>query len=127
MKYLLYICIALCLVGCTKTVYVPIESVRVEYQDRYLRDSIYRYDSVYFAVKGDTVWLEKYKILYKDRFFRDSIFIQDTIQVPYPVEKSLSRWEKTKMDTGGWAIGVLSGVCLLGIGYVVYWLIGKKK
>lgn len=75
MRVLSYICIAFCLIGCTKTVYVPVESVRVEYQDRYLRDSIYRYDSVYFAVKGDTVWLEKYKIIYKDRFFRDSIFI----------------------------------------------------
>lgn len=121
MRVLLYICIAFCLIGCTKTVYVPVESVRVEYQDRYLRDSIYRYDSVYFAVKGDTVWLEKYKILYKDRFFRDSIFIQDTIQVPYPVNKIVEvnrlRWyQQTLMWIGVGALFIL-----------MIWLIRRKK
>jgi hypothetical protein len=31
----------------------------------------------------------------------------DSVQVPYPVEKELNRWEKVKMELGGWAIGVL--------------------
>lgn len=121
MKALLYICIAFWLVGCTKTVYVPVESVRVEYQDRYLRDSIYRYDSVYFAVKGDTIWLEKYKVLYKDRFFRDSIFIQDTIRVPYPVDKIVEvnrlRWYQQTLI---W-IGI--GALLI----LMIWLIKRKR
>ena len=121
MRVLLYICIVFWLVGCTKTIYVPIESVRVEYQDRYLRDSIYRYDSVYFAVKGDTVWLEKYQILYKDRFFRDSIFIQDTIRVPYPVDKIVEvnrlRWyQKTLIWTGVGALVLL-----------MIWLIKRRR
>lgn len=117
---LLLVC--LCLVSCrTKIQYVPVESVRTEYQDRYLRDSVYQYDSVYFAVKGDTVWLEKYRVLYKDRFFRDSIFMQDTIRVPYPVDKIVEvnrlRWYQEALM---W-IGVGALVILM------LWLVKWKK
>ena len=31
----------------------------------------------------------------------------DTIREPYPIEKQLTRWEQTKMDYGGMAIGVI--------------------
>ena len=121
MRVLLYICIAFCLIGSTKTVYVPVESVRVEYQDHYLRDSIYRYDSVYFAVKGDTIWLEKYKSVYPLSFPRDSIFLQDTIRVPYPVDKIVEvnrlRWyQKTLMWIGVGALFIL-----------MIWLIKRKR
>lgn len=68
-----------------KTVYVPVESVRVEYRDKLLRDSIHLYDSVLVKMKGDTVWLEKYKYLYRDKVVRDSVFKTDSIAVPYPV------------------------------------------
>ena len=79
--------------SCTKTIYIPIESVRTEYKDRMLRDSIYRYDSVFVKLKGDTVFFEKYKYLYRDKLVRDSIFKTDSIQVPYPlaIEKEVNR------------------------------------
>lgn len=79
--------------ACTKTIYTPVESVRTEYKDRMLRDSIYRYDSVFVKLKGDTVFFEKYKYLYRDKLVRDSIFKTDSIQVPYPVaiEKEVNR------------------------------------
>ena len=32
----------------------------------------------------------------------------DSIPVPYPVERNLKRWEQTKMDLGGVAMGVLA-------------------
>lgn len=121
MRVLLYICIAFWLVGCTKTVYVPVESVRVEYQDRYLRDSIYQYDSVYLAIKGDTVWLEKYKVLYKEHLFRDSIFIQDTIRVPYPVEKIV---EVNKLH---WYQKALIWIGVGTLVILMIWLIKRKK
>ncbi|MBB4036537.1 hypothetical protein GGR21_002443 [Dysgonomonas hofstadii] len=70
----------------SKMIYVPVESVKTEYRDKYLRDSVYLHDSVFMKIKGDTVWLEKYRYLYRDKFVRDSIFINDSIQVPYPVE-----------------------------------------
>ncbi len=79
--------------SCTKTIYIPVESVLTEYKDRMLRDSIYRYDSVFVKLKGDTVFFEKYKYLYRDKLVRDSIFKTDSIQVPYPVaiEKEVNR------------------------------------
>lgn len=79
--------LAILLTGCkTKMIHVPVEIVKTEYKDKYLRDSVYLHDSVFMKIKGDTVWMEKYRYLYRDKFVRDSIFINDSIQVPYPVE-----------------------------------------
>ncbi|MCC8145633.1 MAG: hypothetical protein LIO93_04170 [Bacteroidales bacterium] len=76
------------LLGCkTKVQYVPVESVRVEYKDNYLRDSIFMYDSIHIKEKGDTVFMEKLRYIYKDKLIRDSVFICDSIAVPYEVEK----------------------------------------
>lgn len=72
--------------GCrTRRVYVPVETVRTEYQDRILRDSIRLYDSIYIRETGDTIRIEKYKYLYRDKLVRDSIYRTDSVQVPYPV------------------------------------------
>ncbi|MGM9863668.1 MAG: hypothetical protein ACI305_05345 [Lepagella sp.] len=44
-------------------------------------------------------------------------------QVPYPVERSLTKWEQTKMDFGGVALGgVVIAVCI-----AVVWLIRKFR
>ena len=52
---------------------------------------------------------------------------QKVVLVSYPVERELTNWEEAKMNVGGWAIGVFSGILLLGIGYVVVWLIKKRR
>jgi hypothetical protein len=85
-KTLFFILFFIGFAACNKTVYVPVESVRTEYRDNYLRDSVYLLDSVFVKEKGDTVWIEKYKYLYRDRLLKDSICISDTIRVPFPVE-----------------------------------------
>lgn len=77
--------------GCkSKTVYVPIETIKKEYIDRLKRDSIFMQDSVFIDrfLKGDTVFLtkEKYKYIYKDRLKTDTISSTDTIRVPYPIK-----------------------------------------
>lgn len=72
--------------GCkSKTVYVPVESLRIEYRGNLMRDSIYLRDSIFMQTKNDTVMIEKFRYLYKDRIVRDSIHLRDTIKVPYPV------------------------------------------
>jgi hypothetical protein len=81
-----FLILLLILSSCSKTLYVPVESVRTEYKDVLLRDSVYVSDSVVIRAKNDTVWYEKYKIYYKDRLLRDSIIVTDSVQVPYPVE-----------------------------------------
>lgn len=69
----------------SKTVFVPVESVKTEYKDKYLRDSIYLKELVRIYQKGDTVFKDSTVYKYKDRMKTDSIFIRDTIRIPLPV------------------------------------------
>lgn len=55
------------------------------------------------------------------------IYVDRRVEVPIPVEKELSRWEKIKIEVGGWAIGLLSGLAVIGIGYVVRWRVKRRK
>jgi hypothetical protein len=99
-----------------QTVAVPIESVKTQYIDRYLRDSIYLSDSVYLHVfeKGDTIYKEKYryKTLYKEKLVRDSVFVTDSIQVAYPVKgdtqyvNRLHWWQTLLMVLGAACLGM---------------------
>lgn len=126
--YIVCVLLVLSFIGCrTRIQYVPVESVRTEYKDRLQRDSIYFRDSIIMREKGDTVFIDRWRYLYKDRLVTDTLLVSDTIRVPYPVEKELTRWQQTKMDVGGWAIGVLSGITILGIAYVIVWLMRKMK
>ena len=54
----------ICFISC-KTQYVPVESARTEYRDRWRTDSIYNRDSIFLSVRGDTVWMEKYITRYR--------------------------------------------------------------
>lgn len=91
--------------GCTTTRYVPVPSVNFDsvYVDRWLRDSVYLHDSVFVNLhsKGDTVFVDKVvtKYKYKDRLRYDTVSVVrvDSVQVPYPVEKDLGWWEKTRL------------------------------
>lgn len=56
-----------------------------------------------------------------------SATMMEHIEVPKVVERELSRWEKIKMDVGGWAIGAMSTVLLGVIGYIVVWLLKKYR
>lgn len=99
--------------------YVPVETVRTEYKtrDSIRIDSIYQQDSVYVLVKGDTVYQYKYKYLYKYRYLNrtDTVIKVDSIQVPYPVERKLSRWQSLKMELGGRAFGLIFIITLIVI------------
>lgn len=47
----------------------------------------------------------------------------DSIPVPYPVERKLTKWEQTKMDFGGFALGAVGAVVCVA----VIWLIKKFR
>ena len=131
-KGLLFIiipCIMLSLLaGCKSVQYVPVETVRTDsvYVDRYLRDSIYQRDSVYINrwTAGDTVYQDKvvWKYVYRDMVKYDTVAIlrSDTINVPYPVECKLSKWEQLKLNVGGWAISIIIIIVLIVMGCMVY-------
>lgn len=68
-----------------QTLYVPVETVKTEFKETVLRDSVYLHDSIIVKMRADTVFFEKYKTVYKNKILRDSIFKVDSVQVPYPV------------------------------------------
>lgn len=114
MKNLLYIILlmlAICLTSCRSIKYIPVETVKTEYKtrDSIRFDSIYEHDSIFLVVKGDTVYKEKYR--YKYRYLTinktDTVMLTDSVQIPYPVEKQLTRWQQMKIELGGWAVGVI--------------------
>lgn len=83
--------------GCkSKTLYVPVESVKTEYINKYQRDSIYIKDSVMYKILGDTIYIEKYMYRYRDKAIHDTIIKTDSIQVPYPVKGDTIEVNKLK-------------------------------
>lgn len=116
------------LAGCKSVQYVPVETVRTDsiYVDRYQRDSIYQRDSVFVNrwIAGDTIYQDKvvWKYVYRDKVKYDTVTIlrSDTINVPYPVECKLSKWEQLKLNVGGWAISIIIIIVLIVMGCMVY-------
>ena len=112
------------LTGCKSVKYVPVETVRFDttYINKVQRDSVVRYDSVYVREKGDTVWLEKFRYVYRDKWRTDTLYVNrtDSVRVPYPVERELGRWERVKMELGGWAFGIIIVAALVVVGWLVY-------
>ena len=127
MKGIIYIILltsAIWLTACRSVQYVPVETVRteVQYKDRLQRDSIHVLDSIFMLVRGDTVFRDRYRTVYKDKLIQDTAYIHksDSVQVPYPVEKKLTKWESAKMELGGWAFGIIIVFALVIAGWLVY-------
>lgn len=123
-NYLLVMVLTLLsMTGCKTVRYVPVPEYHTLYKTRV--DTVQRWDSVYFrdsvfiAAKDDTVyltkthWRERFRNVYHVK--ADTVMQRDSIRVPYPVEKPLTRWERWKMDAGGWAMGVLAVLVILVI------------
>lgn len=138
------------LTGCTNVKYVPVESVRIERDTVVRHDTISRYirseSTTKEIIKDSTHVVQdesgniKSKERIRDRYIiidnRDSIYYYrhrsdsmmsvktDSVQVPYPVEKKLTRWEQIKMDMGGMAIGA---VAIFILSAALVWLIRRKR
>jgi len=104
--------------SCKTPQYIPVETTKIEYRDNFVRDSIFRYDSIFVKQTADTIFFERYKYLYRDKIVKDSIFINDTIRVPYPVEvvkevkKPLSSWQNFQVWCGRIALIILLLICM---------------
>ena len=112
-----------------------------------IRDSVAIHDSIVIIKDDQGNIKEKLIVRYRDRWHatQDYLTLQRMIdrykasndslrakkteykEVPVPVERKLSRWEKLKMDVGGWAIGAMSTFLLAIVGYIVIWLLKKYK
>lgn len=117
-------------VGCKTVSYVPVTQQLHDsvYIDRWMRDSIYLHDSVFVNqwTQGDTVFVDKVitKYKYKDRWRYDTVAVvrTDSVQVPYPVEKDLGWWEKTRL----YSFPVLVAMVAV-LAFVVVWLVKKLR
>lgn len=112
-----------------------------------IRDSVAIHDSVVIVKDDQGNIKEKLIVRYRDHWHatQDALTLLRLIdrykasndslraikteykEVPIPVEKKLSRWQKIKMDVGGWAIGAMSTVLLGVVGYIVVWLLKKYR
>lgn len=120
-RIIVLILLAIMLYGCKSIQYVPVETIKRDttYISQIKIDSIYHRDSIYVEHKGDTVYLSKYKYLYKyiekhDTLWREKV---DTIQVAYPVEAQLTKWQKIKINMGEYLIAAIV--------LIVIWLCAK--
>ena len=98
----------------TKTIEVPVETIKTEYIEQVKYDSIYSKDSIYIMQKGDTIYNNKVQYLYKYKYLRDTINITDTIPKIVTVKDTqyinqLYTWQKI--------------LIVIGIGFILYWII----
>lgn len=110
--------------SCRSIKYVPVESVRYDsiYITKHQRDSIFQRDSIYVLDKGDTVFIYKDKYIYVYNNKTDTIYrnTTDTITQVVEVERELTKWQKFRMDAGGWSLGVLLILIIFGVGRIIY-------
>lgn len=119
--------------GCTRKVYVPTEhivySTDTVYEAVLRVDSVIQRDSVAVVQKGDTVLITRYRDRYRVKERTDTVTVYqavvDSVNVSalYPVERELTKWEQTKMDFGGMAIGGLIAV----VATVIVWIVKRKR
>lgn len=110
--------------ACRSVRYIPVESVRHDSVVTILhhRDSIYQHDSVFIKEKADTVLIERWHTRWRDRVSHDTLYMSkvDTIRIPVPVERKLTKAERTYITIGKWSVGVVAGLVLAAICFIFF-------
>ena len=120
--------------SCRSTQYVPVETIKTEIKE--VHDTIKIQDTIksekqIVIREADTSEIERINAEYgfkldkaqktililnkelqqqshKEDEVKEKIVYKDKeVQVPYPVEKKLSKWEQIKIDLGGWMVGII--------------------
>ena len=121
----IWLAAALC--GCSPTRYIPVERAHMEYHDhdveRLVADTVR--DTRVVWIKGDTMVDVRKEERIRRVEIHDTCYVERTytIREPYPVERKLTRWEQTKMDFGGMALGAIA----VALGAAVGWLVKKFR
>lgn len=110
---IIFVTLGIC--SCTRKVYVPVQSVKVEYRDKIQKDSIYMLDSVRIVERNDTIFMDRWRTELKYRIQRDSIHVNDTIREPYAVEK-IVKVEKQ--------LSWYQNICISGFSFLLASLLG---
>ena len=133
-------------VGCKSVKYIPVETVRTNTQYKtntvhdtiidsvFMHNDVYKHDSVITYLRGDTIFVDRWHTIIQttldkgrklhSNVVHDTIYINktDSVQVPVPVERKLTKWEKVKMDFGTAAIVIAMISMIAGIVFIVWWL-----
>lgn len=135
---LVAVIILLMMTGC-KTRYIATDPVIVHERDSIVRvntlqvhDTLHTRDSIYHFVKGDSTIIERWhyvnninRVNTTDTVYQDKIKeIPVPYPKPYPVEKELTFWERTRMKAGNLFFIILIGALGFG-GYKLYRKIRK--
>jgi hypothetical protein len=151
--YLLAVLGLLCVMcSCKSIQYVPVETVKTEVVHEHdtirVNDSVWTEKTVTIrevdstelaalgikikALQGErTAWLVERSNLQKQKGQQERVKYMyvtktDCIQVPYPVERMLSRWEQFCLDYGKVMVGT-TGVLLLSIAMIIAIWIRKRR
>lgn len=129
MRTLVIIAICLLLQACKSVQYVPVERFKTEYIDRVkqVHDTMHTIEKETTYMNGDTVLITKYIDRVKVLHQTDTCIIEktDTVQVPFPVERKLSKWEQVKNSLGGIAM-MLTITAIIGALIYAIFLIKRK-
>lgn len=63
----------------------------------------------------------------KQEMRTDTIIREKEVQIPYPVERKLSRFEQFKMDYGAISFGVSIAAVIAAVVFIILWLRRKSK
>lgn len=105
-------------------------------------NDVYRHDSMTMMMRGDTVFVDRWHTLLQSsslqnrteesRAMHDTLYVDRTdsvmvqvrvpVKVPVPVERKLTKWEKTKMDFGTAAMVIAAMAIIAGIVLAVRWI-----
>lgn len=132
--------------SCESIQYVPVETVRTDYV--HTTDTVRQIDSIFseretIVKEADSALVRKLGLQLKSnekaililrnelqrqissnsKHRTDTVIKTDSVQVPYPVERQLSRWEKIKLETGGLALGA----CILLIIMLILGLLIRAR
>ncbi len=131
LAFLLALLMCVIMGSCRSIKYVPIETVKHDsiYINKVEKDSVLVKDSIYIKEKNDTILIEKWKTRYVSKYITDTLFVTkvDSVQVPYPVEKPLTKWEQRYMTIGKVSVGVYAGLILAFVLWLINWIKKKRK
>lgn len=85
------------LCGCTRRVYIPVESVVRDsvYSNTLRIDSVMMHDSIFLDSRGDTIIKEVYRTRYRTRVLTDTIYKSRIDSVPVVSEQTFSQQAKS--------------------------------
>lgn len=106
--------------GCkAKTVFVPVDRLRVEYKDRFRVDSVYNRDTLKIFTRNDTVYNTEIK--WREKFVIDTISVLRIDSISYPVTVEvpvnfLTKWQKLRLTILNIMAGLLFAYLAFKIG-----------